>query len=148
MIRAMRVVNMVLVLLVAIAWCAQLLQGVRGLPEFLGFVVGAIAFGAPFYLSWRGLGPQSSLKAVQRARSVNMVLIGGLVLLAVALGALVVLKGNYSRGLRVLLPIGLTLLVYFVPAILNIKALRKRKAELEQPSSAAVGVAGETPPGG
>jgi hypothetical protein len=145
MIRTMRVANMVLLLFVAVAWCAQLLQGVRGLPELLGFVVGAIAFGAPFYLSWRGLGPQSSLKAVQRARSANVVLIGGLVLLAVGLGVLVVLKGNYSRGLRVSLPIGLTLLVYLVPAILNIKALRKRKAELEQPSSAAVGVAAGGP---
>jgi len=131
MIRAMRIANVVLLALWVLGGSMSFLQGTGGLPELLGKLTGLVAFGAPFYLSWRGLGPQSALKVVQRARTVNIVLISGSVLVAVVLGAIAVLSDSIG-GLLALLPLVVALLMFVVPAILNIKALRKRKAELDQ----------------
>ena len=128
MIRVMRIVNVLLLLTVALSFGVSLLKSSSGdMAGLLGTLLGFVAFSAPFYLAWRGLSASSALSNVQRARVANIVLLGGIVVVTVAIAAIGAATGEPAN----MLFLGLLLLLWLgIPAFFNIKALRKRKVEL------------------
>lgn len=129
MIRGIRIANGVLVLLVSLGGTISVMQNLGDWALTLGGLVGIAAWSAPFYLAWRGLGPDSTMGMVRKARRVAILVIVGLALVIVLSVAL----SDKATSLLTLLPI---LIIFVIPLALNIKALGKRKAELDQTKAA------------
>jgi len=135
LIRRMRIANAVLAPL-PILGCVFLViedlgknlgagDGARIFGQFIGGALGS----APLYLAWRGLGPDSTIHMVRRARLANLVVAGLLVLFTISE---IVAFSDKSTSFLQLLPFLLITLIYTAPLALNIKALAQRKAELDQ----------------
>jgi hypothetical protein len=134
MIRGMRIANVVLALLVLLGSTTMLVEHLDDWARTLGGLFGIALWGAPFYLAWRGLAPDSTLRMVRRARIANLVVGGLWILFAVVI---VIILGKANPGNYVFLV--LMLLFFGIPVALNLKALGKRKAELDQTKTVQAG---------
>lgn len=128
MIRVMRTVNGVLVLLWVLVGTVSFVQSLGDFWIAAGALFGIALWSAPFYLAWRGLGSNSTLAYVQKARWANIAYLGLMTLVFVANGAF----SDKASSLTTYLPLILVILILGIPSVLNIKALAKRKVELDQ----------------
>jgi len=71
MVRAMRIVNILIIALIIVGSAATLLGNLGDSARTVGSLIGTGLFVAPFYFAWRGLGPTSTLGVAKNARVVN-----------------------------------------------------------------------------
>jgi ATP-dependent protease ClpP protease subunit len=118
----MRIANGALILLVMLGGTISMMQSHGDLAQTIGVLVGIALWGAPFYLAWRSLSPDSNVAMVRMARIANTVAIGLIVLMI----ALIAVVSDEAAPIASFLPI----LLIAIPLALNMKALAGRNAEL------------------
>lgn len=120
MIQGMKITNAVVMLFLAIAGVTLAWQHADIEPaRAFGSLLGIFLWGTPFHLARRGLAADSSPEQVARARTANLLLIALTVIVALFMA-----HSSWSRGLSTL--------IIAIPGMLNLHALGKRKAELQE----------------
>ncbi|MFZ2267516.1 MAG: hypothetical protein WAV95_08030 [Azonexus sp.] len=133
MTQGMRITNVVVMLFLAIAGATLAWQHVDTEPaRAFGSLLGIFLWGAPFHLARRALAADSSQSHIAKARTANRLLIG--------LTLITALFMSFSSGAR-----GLSTLIIGIPGILNLVALKKRQAELQDGPLEDADNAGEPP---
>jgi len=125
MVRAMRIVNILIIALIVAGSAASVMQNFGDSAQTVGNLIGMGLLVAPFYFAWRGLCPTSTLSMATNARVANTT-----VAALIVLGLLLLLV--YSDDATTVLSFIPISVVVGVPVLLNIIALGKRKAEIEQ----------------
>jgi len=121
----MRIVNILIIALIVAGSAASVMQNFGDSAQTVGNLIGMGLLVAPFYFAWRGLCPTSTLSMATNARVANTT-VAALIVLGLLL--LLVYSDNTTTVLS-FIPISV---VVGVPVLLNIIALGKRKAEIEQ----------------
>lgn len=123
LIRGMRIANGVLALLWILGSTIYVVQNLGHWARTLGELVGIALWTAPFYLTWRSLGPDGTMGMVRKARGANIC--------ATALFVLIPLLGGFPSLVSALINF-FVMLILCAPLALNIKILGRRKTELDQ----------------
>lgn len=127
LIRWMHIANGVLmllvILLVALTTVPNLGDWAGNFGELVGIPLLSTLF---YYLAWRALGPESTMGMVRTARIANIVAAGWFVLIIASTFT------DKATPLDGQLGNLLVTLIFGVPFVLNINALRERKTELDQ----------------
>lgn len=125
----MRIANAVLMPLMALG-CVLLNRLDLGDPiSMWGALVGIVLATLPFYLAWRGLGPNSTFALIRNTRLANIV--AGLFYI-LFIGFISFLVASVNISLIPVLFIALCMLIMGIPYALNIRALGRRKIELKE----------------
>jgi hypothetical protein len=93
----------------------------------LGYFGALVLGSAAFYLAWRALGVDSTIRIVRTARRANIAYT-----VPIVIGLLVVTYLGKITSFIEVLPALLIMLFWAIPLALNIATLGKRKAELEE----------------